>query len=364
MSPPAPRVYLHRLTSLRFFAALVVVLNHVTRDVAPIPVLSPLATMGTAGVGFFFALSGFILTWSHTPGDPISRFYRKRFARVYPLHFATFLVSIPVLLVAGVGFTTVEVVSNVLLVQSWVPDPDIYFGMNAPSWSLACELLFYLLFPFAIPLVRRLGARGARALLIALVVAGIVVSIAVTVAVGGGEPARFLLYVFPPFRFLGFLAGVVLAHWMSTGRRFDQPIWLAATVVAVAYVAVFGAQRWLGVAFGHGVEDALLLPCILLLIATAASADLSGKAGLLVSRPLRLLGEWSFALYLTHWLLAVLVHAAFPGLQTADLPVRVAVDSLFIVVAIAVSALAYYTLEKPVERRLRGAPPRPAMAAA
>lgn len=358
---PAPdRVFLDRLTSLRFFAALVVVLNHITREFAPIPGVSTLAVMGTTGVGFFFALSGFILTWNARDGDTPTSFYRRRFARVYPMHFVTLAMAIPVLLWTGSLITAPEVLTNVLLIQSWAPDRNIYFGMNAPSWSLACEMFFYLIFPLVIPMVRRLGARAAGSAAAILVAGNLVIAVTVTAVLGVGDVSSFLLYVFPLYRIIGFLAGCALAQWMRSGIRVRQPLWFPIVVLAVAYCAVLGAQMTLR-PVGHGIEDALLLPFVLWVIAAAASNDLARKPGWLRSKWAIRLGEWSFALYLTHWLLmTVAVHVA-PGIYDASVLIRIFADLIFITIAIAVSAAFYYLVEAPLERRLRGSRPRPAM---
>lgn len=358
---PAPdRVFLDRLTSLRFFAALVVVLNHITREFAPIPGISALAVMGTTGVGFFFALSGFILTWNTRAGDTAMSFYRRRFARVYPMHFVTLVIAVPVLLWTGSTITTPEALSNAFLVQSWVPDREVYFGMNAPSWSLACEMFFYLAFPLVVPLLLRLSKRAAGWTAVALVGANLLVAVAVTAALGVGDLSSFLLYVFPLYRILGFLAGCALAQWMRTGGRLSHPLWLPAIPLGIAYCMVLGAQFVMG-SIGHGIEDALLLPFVLWVIAAAASNDLARKPGWLRSRLAIRLGEWSFALYLTHWLLmTVAIHLA-PGIYDASLPIRIAADAIFIAVAVGVSAGFYYAVEAPLERQLRGARPRPAM---
>ncbi|HEY0260507.1 MAG TPA: acyltransferase [Lacisediminihabitans sp.] len=361
------RVYLGRLTSLRFFAALVVVLNHITFTMAPIKGVSSLMGVGTVGVGFFFALSGFILTWSRRPADTAAEFYRRRFARIYPLHFATFLIAVPVLLFVGIGFSLPEAIANVFVVQSWLPDSNVYFGMNTPSWSLSCEAFFYLLFPFVIPFIQRVKAKWAGIFCLVTVLANLLIAVVVTHLstvtthiAGGGEPARFFLYVFPPYRMIGFLAGCLLAHWMSHGVRFRQPTLFAIVLAGSAYLAIFEAQKLIG-GFGYGVEDALFLPFLLYLIAAAVTADLANKPGPLQSRPLLRLGEWSFALYLTHWLLMTVVQRMFPELHDATLAIRITADIAFIVVAIGISALTYYCVERPLEKRLRGAPPRPEM---
>ncbi|MDR6691329.1 peptidoglycan/LPS O-acetylase OafA/YrhL [Microbacterium sp. 1154] len=354
------RVFLDRLTSLRFFAALVVVLNHITREFAPIPGVSTLAVLGTTGVGFFFALSGFILTWNLRNDDTPGRFYRRRFARVYPMHFVTLLIAVPVLLWTGSRITAPEAITNALLVQSWVPDRDVYFGMNAPSWSLACEAFFYLAFPFVIPVLRRLTARSARNAVIALVAADLLIAAAVTVALGVGDLSSFLLYVFPPFRIIGFLAGCALALWMKEGVRISHPLWIPTLALGVAYCGLAGAQVAFGPA-GHGIEDAILLPFVLWLIAAAGYSDLSGKPGWLRSRMAIRLGEWSFALYLTHWLLMTVAVHLFPSVYEATILVRVGADLVFVAIAVGVSAFFYYAVEAPLEKRLRGARPRPAM---
>lgn len=351
----APRTHLVRLTSLRFFAALAVVVSHIPFTLTPSPDRSPLEGLGATGVGFFFALSGFILTFAHNPADTRRRFYRKRFARVYPLHFATFLLAIPVLLIVGQEMTRREAITNLLLVQSWFPSPDIYFGMNAPSWSLSCEFLFYLIFPFLIPAIRRLRSRAAGAACVTALVLNVALAGSITALVGDGGTADFLTYIFPPARVLGFVAGCLLAQWMLTGRRFGQPAMLAAALLCAGYLVVAALDARMPL--GRGIEDALLLPLVLFLIATAAQADLDEKPGTLRSRPLRLLGEWSFALYLTHWLLAILVSHSLPaaGLSAG---LQAAADLIFVGVAVGISAVLYYAVERPLEKRLRGAPPR------
>lgn len=67
------------LTSMRFFAALMVVAHHYDyKDFR----------LSYCGVTFFFILSGFILAVNYDGGN-LHRFFVKRFARIYPTHLAT-----------------------------------------------------------------------------------------------------------------------------------------------------------------------------------------------------------------------------------------------------------------------------------
>lgn len=346
------RPRLDSLTSLRFFAALLVVLHHTTRDLGSIPIVSSILTMGTAGVGFFFALSGFLLTWSAREGDTRRAFYRRRFARVYPMHFVMLIVAVPVLLLIGQDIGFGEIVANVLLVQGWVDDSNVYFGMNSPSWSLAAELLFYVLFPFVIPLLARLNYRQTWAFTVALVVIGLVTAIVITMAIDGGGD-RFWLYIFPPYRLIGFIAGCCAARLMILGFRWNCSPLVATIYAGFMYGALLAVQSLIG-SIGHGIEDAVLLPFILALLVAAASSDVRGGHRVLANRRLVALGTWSFALYITHWLFLQVAVFAMPDIAAAPVPVRVLADVVFACAAIAISWLAFATIEKPLERRLRG----------
>jgi peptidoglycan/LPS O-acetylase OafA/YrhL len=51
-------------------------------------------------------------------------------------------------------------VADLLLLQAWFPEPSIYAGGNGVTWSLSDEMFFYLLFPLAMVLLKRLRGRG------------------------------------------------------------------------------------------------------------------------------------------------------------------------------------------------------------
>ena len=82
------------LTSLRFFAAVLVFVQHV------VPLTSRFS-LGGAGVAFFFILSGFILTYVYgnelggtRANGSVTRFYIARIARIYPIYIVGFVLSL------------------------------------------------------------------------------------------------------------------------------------------------------------------------------------------------------------------------------------------------------------------------------
>jgi peptidoglycan/LPS O-acetylase OafA/YrhL len=194
-------------------------------------------------VSFFFALSGFVLTWSLRPADTKRAFYRRRFARVYPLHLVTLLLAVPFFLFVGKGFDPGQLVSAGGLLQAWIPDSNVYFGMNAPSWSLSCEALFYAVFPFLAARLVGLGRPGLWKSLAVVLSLSLVIAGTVTMALTPGDDARFWLYIFPPFRILEFIAGCLLALLIKSGWRSPVPLPVAALSAGVVYAVLVATSR-------------------------------------------------------------------------------------------------------------------------
>jgi peptidoglycan/LPS O-acetylase OafA/YrhL len=89
--------WLPSLSGLRFVAVLVVFGFHVHvanvfSDGAIRAVIERIFGPGAGGVSFFFVLSGYVLTWSARPHDTAVRFWRRRFARIYPNYLVALLV--------------------------------------------------------------------------------------------------------------------------------------------------------------------------------------------------------------------------------------------------------------------------------
>lgn len=352
---------LHALTSLRFFAALLVVMHHTFRDLVTVPGLSDVVWLGTVGVSFFFALSGFVLTWSLREDDTKLAFYRRRFARVYPLHFLALVLAVAVFLGVGKNFDARQFFAGAGLLQAWIPDSKVYFALNAPSWSLSCEALFYAAFPFFAARLVRVGRRGLWKLLAATAGLSLVIAGAVTLALTPGDSAQFWLYIFPPFRLLEFVAGCILALLVKSGWRSPLSLPAAALAAGGVYIVLMAGNRQ-GFSLGNGLEDAIMLPFILAVIASAATASLTGREGFLAHPWAVRLGEWSFALYITHWLLLTLAEHLDPGSKTRPPLLQFVEGSVFVLLAVAVAGAAYTWVEKPLEKRLRGRRPerRPA----
>lgn len=140
-----PKAQLGTITGLRFIAAFGVMYGHFQNNMFGVwdivPIYGPLA------VSFFFVLSGFILTYvSHDvlgkKKGSIKKYYVKRFARIWPVHFLMLMAAI---FVVKLNFESGMFWNNFFLLQSWTT--DWVFSYNGVSWSISTESFFYVVFP-------------------------------------------------------------------------------------------------------------------------------------------------------------------------------------------------------------------------
>lgn len=241
------------------------------------------------------------------------------------------------------------------LLQGWDPAPNVYAGGNGPTWSLSCEFFFYAMFPLVIMGVRRLRARGIATAAAAV----IVVMIAIPAAVGphvSPQTYTWLFFYLPGYRFGEFLIGMLLARAVSLGLRFPRPS--IGYLLGWAWFLLWDVEVSRYTMSHHGTSMArpfaamFVLPCFVLLLIAAASADLSHRARLMRSwLPVRL-GEWSFALYMVHDpLVALITHHGW--LKSSGESTGFGYMLIFIAGCTLAAVGAHYLVEKPVERWLR-----------
>ncbi len=163
MSAELPR--LPGLDGLRAVAAVLVVLTHVgfLTGAVSFGVVGRLLGRGDLGVSIFFALSGFLLyaamgrEWARTGRVDVPAYYARRAVRVLPAFWVGLLV------VGSVVRPEVWVwLANASLTHIYVP--DALLDGYTQTWSLATEVSFYLVLPFAFLALRRRTSRPSVAL--------------------------------------------------------------------------------------------------------------------------------------------------------------------------------------------------------
>jgi peptidoglycan/LPS O-acetylase OafA/YrhL len=332
---------LDSLTGVRGVAAMAVVACHYG-----VPGLWGKQQLGAlaGAVDVFFVLSGFVMVWTWRPGDRAGSFWRRRFARIYPLVLLTVGVSTLLDSLYVSQMTPATALSSVewlTLTATWTLHP-IATSIDPPMWSLCCEGLFYASFPLLVVGMVRLSPLQRRSLAVVCVASSWLVL---------GTTTGTLL-TFPPTRLPEFLVGMVVAFEVRDGWR--PPSWLVAVIVA----PTIAASIWLPATSDLDLVSPMVGAAVL--IAWLAGRDLAERPTPLASRPMVALGLWSYALYLLHlpvlWLVTdvwnvTCLHLGY-GFKTAShyLPW---VTALTYVIAIGVAAVAHIFVEAPMERFIR-----------
>ncbi|GGL10558.1 acyltransferase [Sphaerisporangium melleum] len=373
MAPTAPqcalsgrRAALPSLTGLRFAAAMLVFLFHITLSNSPVPpnaAINPFMDEGLAdglewlfskagymGVSFFFVLSGFVLTWSAKPGEPMRTFWRRRALKIFPNHLVTFAASM--ILFAGAFTPVIAWLPNIFLLHGFIPFADIYVSVNPPAWTLCCELLFYALFPVLAKPIGRI--RENRLLLWAgVMIAGTVAVQLITLFLIPDTPKSPITpvsvtqfwfgYIFPVPRLLEFVLGMLLARAVIAGVAPKIHLWQALVASVAGYALA------LYVPFVFGFSAATIIPIAALLIAFAA-ADLRGARTGLRGRTAQWLGEISFGFYICQGVVVFYGRLLLPDRPFAT-PVALLVVAGFFAATLLAGWLLYAGVENPMMKR-------------
>ncbi|MEO3745669.1 acyltransferase [Plantactinospora sp. B5E13] len=336
------------LTGLRWIAAMLVFGFHIgTMRIVAEPdyrhIIDWVFTLGLSGVQFFFILSGFVLVWSARPGDTKRAFWRRRIAKIFPNHVVTWAAVIGLMLYWADPINLKAAFANLFLLQAWLPLDGYFYSINNVSWSISCEMFFYLCLPFVLPLLRRTPP---------WVLYGVVIGMPLLIlAMWPGqqlvpeENRWWFTQIFPIVRSFEFWIGVAAAELMLRGKWRGPNLLLSTGVFVLIWVACMEwirAELWTTVlALGY-----------ILVITSAAAADTQGRWSPLRSRPMRWLGEVSFAFYLVHVFLikAILRFAGHPGGFTGWRGPVVAI--LMLLASLVAAALLFRFVETPMMRVL------------
>ena len=352
-SGPAVRRMRGDIQGMRAIAVAIVVLYHFFPN---------RLTGGYVGVDVFFVISGFLITGhllrelDATGTIRLGRFYARRIRRLLPaaiLVLALTVVAALLLLPSSQVLETLrQAAASATYVENWMLQASAvdYMAQDAAStpiqhyWSLSVEEQFYLIWPAIIlvitVLARRSRASGRRRAvfiaLLALGVASLVVSVLLTAA---DKPSA---YFATPTRIWEFVAGALLVFL----PRIDGAEVLRAIVAWIGLAAI----AYAAVTF----TDASPFPGAIAAIPVLGSAAViwGGQAmrsswmpGRLLSiRPARFVGDASYAIYLWHWPVVVLLPFALGG----ELSTPVRLLAICIVVAVAWASTRWF--EAPVRR--------------
>ncbi len=307
----------------------------------------PGINLGTLGVNFFFVLSGWLMTrLLFVQRMPIDVFYRRRISRIVPAHLVFIGIVVLAFVLGGRAIDARETLAAVFFLNNYILPADGHAAMPfGHIWSLSVEEHAYVLLSLLAVLSRSTGLRGTWLVgAAAATCAGFAFGYS---RVHAGQMLEFRDWLHTEVAAWGIFASGFLLLWLRSHRPRVLP------AVAVPALVLLGmALHWWSV---PPVVQKLAGVGALALAVNLLPQAPEWLRRALSARPLRLLGLWSFSLYL--WQQPFYLWSGRPG----------APAWLGLVLAFGAGISSYYLLERPVRRYLNrhwGRRPAKDMAAA
>lgn len=348
--------YMPGLDGVRALAVAVVLGYHL--DV-------PFLSGGLLGVGMFFTLSGFLITfvllrtWDQKGHLDLTTFWLRRARRLLPaviLVLLTVLAATALVAPGDLGARFGESVAAMFYVSNWttIASNTSYFDAFAGPgpldhlWSLAVEEQFYLIWPLLLlALLTWLRRRINRVALVTLGLAAASFVLMVVVVDPGFDNTR--AYEGTDTRAGGLLLGAALAMVWRPDRLKTSIVASARTLIDGIGVASLAVLVWLVVAtdpFSLSLyRGGLLLLSIATALLVAVAVHPASRLGVAMgSAPLVWIGERSYGIYLWH----LPVIAFTPDTVLPDAPVVLGV--IQVALSVGLAALSWTVVEDPIRR--------------
>jgi len=276
---------------------------------------------GWAGVDLFFVLSGFLITRilvrERGSENYFQAFYARRILRIFPLYFALVFVVLVGLPLLGESRQFWSKLGSHEPLWYWIFLGNFYDGgaglwhntLFNPSWSLCVEEHFYLAWPL---LVFRLRTSTMRSLCVGLLIG----SFGLRCAALALHVNALAVYVMTPMR----MDGLAVGSWIALSARspgdFAQLAARSKRLLPLLGGLFVGLVLLLQVfpeALGNHSGELPIHPLMQtagflilavffgrLLVAAMSSAPGSWLRRLCEARALRVIGGYSYAIYLLH----------------------------------------------------------------
>lgn len=367
------RVYFPNLNSIRFFAALAVIIHHIelTKYWFHQPNIYTTSfvggVFGQLGIILFFVLSGFLITYllleeqKKTDHISIKKFYIRRILRIWPLYYLIIILGLFIL--PKVHFFDVPDISShvhehffskSLMFLSFFP--DLAYAMYEPvpyaeqSWSVGVEEQFYLIWPLLIAVVIR--RKKTLNMLVGVILFYVLLKIGVTIAYELHPENRIIeeLYMFW-YNFsidcmaIGGVGAYLLFYKKEKALKLLYNKYLQiGTYILLTIVTV----RGLAIPVFNYEFYAVIFIILILNLASNKHSVLN-----LEVKPLNYLGKISYGLYMYHNIILVVVlkfMLYYSGIALNSITGNIIYYGLAISTTILVAGLSYRFIERPFIR--------------
>ena len=337
---------LPNITFFRFVAALWIVVYHFGLKVTTIQnnhLLNSIFKNGFQAVSFFYVLSGFIMAFIYYTANleykfNVWKYWKARFARIYPAYFFAFVLSLFVYIYWGNELNFINVISELFCLHTWRID-GVSSYYNYPDWSISVEFFFYLCFPLIIKWGVKLNINFLALIATSLWIITQLYYNSITVYY------QKTFEYFPLLHLSSFILGIYggILYFKFNDQILSISKWKLYIFTIATFCSLFLFQFFTAARGNVGLYSPLFLFLIILLV-----TETSYLTQFFSNKTADLLGEISYSLYIFQYPVYL-----FSKMISDKINLNINSVSFFmayLVVLVAISILTYTFIEKPFRK--------------
>lgn len=338
------RLYYTKLDSLRFFAFLLVIWQHVffnfflnlSNNKSTIELISIFFKTGGIGVHIFFVISGFLITYLLIQEEKVCKrinityFYIRRFLRIWTLYY----------LVLGLGifilpqvFSAFKFEGNIMKNLFFLNNFD-NISVQVPNigiaWSVAIEEQFYLFWPIVFYFVKNKKLLGFF----------IIICFLLSVLFAFYYPSKAYFHTFSNVRYLmaGCFGALIYSGNESKINKFlTVQFNYFYFVVLTILLLIFSSHYFSWIAS----ISLFLFPILYLYVVVFHISQSNSSNQTIFSK----LGKYTYGMYLYHPIIIIFTKIAFDLMGINYHKNLIAIIGIFIISLIITIIVAYYSYE-------------------
>lgn len=297
---------------------------------------------GGFGVEIFIVLSGYLTYHNYSNKKSVVGTWetlKRKAKKIYPLHIVTFVASLPLCLYifSEVNYfkTGINLLLNLLMVNSWIPKMEVYYSFNFVAWYLTLVFFFIIIAPI---LIKRLQSLSNKKLIIiaAIIIMGQFLWAGL---VQGSFIQQWLVYICPLVRSLDFILGAIVYRIVERTKTNK--------LSNIDLIGIFSIVLSLGLLyFSLNIDSVYYMVAVwsipaLLLVAICALGNNKSKVIIFLFQNsiILFIGSISFELFLIHQLVIRYMQVLCGKLE-------IEISILHYIIAIWIAVLAGFVWQK------------------
>lgn len=326
---------------------------------------------GAAGVSIFFILSGFLMYYSYceksldTSIKNSVRFSFSKINKLYSLHILMLLASFAVLINSFIKNFTIKslileaskFITQIFLVQSWVPNIGFNFSFNSVAWYLSVCCFLYACFPSVLKKIKKFSTKVCAIFMFLIfgiqILVGAFLKFSAIWIDSAYVLAQWVTYIFPVARLGDFIIGcclgkIFLNHDFNIGKLTATFLEALSFLMFIAAEYIFASEK--GILGTVYFKYTVIFTPISVLLVFLFAINKGYISRCLTCKPLIFLGDISAYTFLIHQIVIRYIGALnyrLIHLPDSNLTTILKVVSSFII------SILFAVLYRAVERKIR-----------